>query len=66
MTGSPAADPARCAGCGEILAAAVNEGGVITVGEVEVAFRRHTDHVVCPWCLVSYRVDDLRRHSISA
>jgi hypothetical protein len=66
MTGSPAVSPARCAACGEILAAAVDDGGVITVGDVEVAFRRHTDHVVCPRCLVSYRVDDLRRHPISA
>jgi hypothetical protein len=66
MTGSPAIQPARCAACGEVLAAAVDDAGVVTVGEVQVAFRRHTDHVVCPRCLVSYRVDDLRTDPITA
>jgi hypothetical protein len=51
--------PARCSACGAILADAVDDGGVVTVGELQVAFRRHTDHLVCPQCLVSYRVTDL-------
>jgi hypothetical protein len=68
MTESPAgpAGPARCSACGALLAAAVDDGGVVTVGEFQVAFRRHTDHVVCPRCLASYRVEHLRDRRISA
>ena len=51
--------PARCSSCGAILAEAVDSSGIVTVGELQVAFRRHTDHLVCPQCLLSYRVTDL-------
>ena len=66
MSVSPAAGPARCIVCGSVLAGATDRVTVVTVGDVEAKFRRHTDHVVCPRCLVSYRVDELRTLSRSA
>jgi hypothetical protein len=62
MTDRPAAraEPARCAGCGSVVANAVEDRTVVTVGEVKVLFRRHTDHVVCPYCMASYRITSLR------
>lgn len=54
------AGPARCTGCGTIMAKSVEDRAVVTIGEVKVEFRRHTDHVVCPHCLASYRVSALR------
>jgi hypothetical protein len=56
----------RCAACHATVAAELDDVTVVTVGDLRVAFRRHTDHVVCPRCLVSNRVDDLRTLSRSA
>jgi hypothetical protein len=37
----------------------------VTAGEVTVAFRRHTDYVVCERCLVSHPVEYFRRDDAS-
>lgn len=68
MIDRPAArsGPARCSGCGTVVAASVDDRAVVTVGEIKVEFRRHTDHVVCPHCLASYRVTALRSLASSA
>jgi hypothetical protein len=58
--------PVRCAACGSNVAAALDDVTVVTVGDLRVAFRRHTDHVVCPRCLASNRVDQLRTIARSA
>jgi len=58
MTDSPAA---RCPDCGAALAVSLLPDGSVSAGEVTVSFRRHTDYVVCERCLVSHRVEDLRR-----
>jgi hypothetical protein len=68
MSSSPVArtGPVQCAACRALVAAELDDVTVVTVGDLRVAFRRHTDHVVCPRCLASNRVDDLRTLSRSA
>lgn len=68
MSDSPLArpGPVRCAACNATVATALDDVTVVTVGDVRVAFRRHTDHVVCPRCLASKRVDELRTIALSA
>lgn len=48
----------RCR-CGAHMVDAMNDQEVV-VGGTRYPFRRHTDHVICPQCLFSYRVIDLR------
>jgi hypothetical protein len=56
----PDADPSLTCQCGEPLAADVNDRGVVTVEGLAIAFRRHTDYVLCCMCLSFYRVADFR------
>lgn len=50
----------RCATCGEVLLESASETGVTPAGsEVEIPFRRATDHVVCPGCGAVYDVVSL-------
>ncbi len=53
--------PTRCTECGSVLVEDFTDQGVVMVGEVSVAFRRHTDFVSCRNCLSLYRALDLRR-----
>lgn len=39
--------------------------GSVSIPDLTVTFRRHTDHVVCERCLVSHRVEELRRDGAS-
>jgi len=45
--------------CGQDLVT-IESDGAVRVGEVSVAFRRHTDFVACPSCLRAFRVHDIR------
>lgn len=61
MTGSPAA--ARCPDCGSPLNVSLLPDGSVSMEDLTVSFRRHTDYIVCERCLVSHRVDELRARS---
>jgi DNA-directed RNA polymerase subunit RPC12/RpoP len=61
MTDSPAA--ARCPDCGSPLAVSLRPDGSLSMEDLTVSFRRHTDYIVCERCLVSHRVDELRARS---
>jgi len=39
----------------------IEPGGHVRAGGVSVMFRRHTDFVICPGCLATYGVGDLRQ-----
>jgi hypothetical protein len=45
--------------CGEPLAEAVTDRGVVLPGGEQVPFRRNTDYVICSTCLRMYRATDL-------
>lgn len=44
-----------------MLASAVGSDEVVTVWDLHVTMRRHTDFVLCQRCLALYQVDDLRQ-----
>jgi hypothetical protein len=60
MTESSRSPQARCTECGGALADRILPDGVVTVGEVSVAFRRETDYLVCERCFATFRVQDVR------
>ena len=50
-----------CPACGAVLLERVTTRGVVPAGsEVELPFRRTTDHVVCTECLAAYPVNDFQ------
>jgi uncharacterized Zn finger protein (UPF0148 family) len=52
--------------CGQPLFRELGDSVVVTMAGLSVQFRRHTDHVICPSCLVSYRVEELRQAGVPA
>jgi hypothetical protein len=46
--------------CGELLLLDNDERYVRAVSGEQIPFSRGTDHIVCPVCMRSYRVKDLR------
>lgn len=47
--------------CGTALLSAARRDGVVTIAGDVVAFRRHTDFVICPGCLSMYAADELQQ-----
>jgi len=55
------ADPIPCPSCGEVLAEAVTERGILPAdGGPEIPFRRTTDYVMCSSCFMVYGIRELQ------
>jgi hypothetical protein len=51
--------------CGQVLLLAVEDATVRLVSGEEITFRRSTDHVTCPQCLLSYPIEAIRTQALA-
>lgn len=58
MTATPASGPVVCE-CDRVLVDDLDGTHVVVEG-FAIPFRRHTDRLVCPVCLRSYAIADVR------